>query len=83
MVFGRLAHAPELVKGVAEAYEGITTEAFERGGTERSVRHAPTLGVPYADTAYRPMRELIGTARGERLSRLHLLGGRPRLRTCW
>ena len=54
------AHAPELVKGVAEAYEGITTEAFDAAAREffASATH-PTLGVPYVDTAYRPMRELI------------------------
>jgi phosphoserine phosphatase len=55
------AHAPELIRGVAEAYEGITTEAFEAAVREffASATH-PTLGVPYGDAAYRPMRELIG-----------------------
>ena len=54
------AHAPELIKGVAEAYEGITTEAFEAAAREffASATH-PTLGVPYVDATYRPMRELI------------------------
>jgi len=54
------AHAPELIKAVAEAYEGITTEAFDAAAREffASATH-PTLGVPYADTTYRPMRELI------------------------
>ena len=54
------AHAPELIKGVAEAYEGITTEAFDAAARDffASATH-PTLGVPYVDTAYRPMRELI------------------------
>jgi len=55
------AHAPELIKGVAEAYEGITTEAFDAAAREffASATH-PTLGVLYADATYRPMRELIG-----------------------
>lgn len=54
------AHAPELIKGVAEAYEGITTEAFDAAAREffASATH-PTLGVLYADATYRPMRELI------------------------
>lgn len=54
------AHVPELVKGVTEAFGGITTEAFEDAarGFFASATH-PTLGVPYTQTAYRPMRELI------------------------
>ena len=54
------AHVPEMIKGVTEAYEDITVEAFEvavRGFFE-SARH-PTLGVPYTEVTYRPMRELI------------------------
>ena len=75
------AHAPELIKGVAEAYEGITTEAFEAAARDffASATH-PTLGVPYIDATYRPMRELIESLEGNGFSGLHLLGGRPRLR---
>jgi phosphoserine phosphatase len=51
---------PELVKGVTEAYDGITTETFEDAVREffASARH-PTLGVPDTQVGYRPMRELI------------------------
>jgi len=54
------AHVPELIKGVTEAYEGITVEAFEAavGDFFKAGRH-PTLGVPYTEVAYRPMRELL------------------------
>jgi len=54
------AHVPELVKGVTEAFEGTTVEAFDAAAREffASASH-PTLGVPYARTVYRPMRELI------------------------
>lgn len=55
------AHVPEVLKGVTEAYSGITTEAFDAAVREffATATH-PTLGVPYARTAYAPMRELIG-----------------------
>jgi phosphoglycolate phosphatase-like HAD superfamily hydrolase len=54
------AHVPELVKGVSEAFGGITTEAFDAAVCEffASAVH-PTLGVTYTQVAYRPMRELI------------------------
>ena len=54
------AHVPELIKGVTEAYEGITVEAFEAAVDDffKAARH-PTLGVPYSEVAYRPMRELL------------------------
>jgi phosphoserine phosphatase len=54
------AHVPELLKGVTEAFEGITTEAFEAAAREffAAAVH-PTLDVPYAQTVYRPMRELL------------------------
>jgi phosphoserine phosphatase len=54
------AHVPELIKGVTEAFEGITVEAFEAAASEffASATH-PTLGVPYTQTAFRPMVELI------------------------
>ena len=49
-----------MLKGVTEAYEGITVEAFEAAVRDffESARH-PTLGVPYTEVTYRPMRELI------------------------
>jgi phosphoglycolate phosphatase-like HAD superfamily hydrolase len=55
------AHVPELVKGVTEAFGGITTEAFDAAVCEffASAQH-PTLNVPYTRVAYRPMLELIG-----------------------
>jgi phosphoserine phosphatase len=53
-------HLPELVKGVTEAHDAITTEAFEQAVTRffASTTH-PTRGVPYTQMGYRPMRELI------------------------
>jgi phosphoserine phosphatase len=55
-----LDHVPELTRGVTEAYDGITVEAFEQAVREffDTARH-PALGVPYTRLAYRPMRELI------------------------
>jgi uncharacterized protein (TIGR00730 family) len=54
------AHVPELIKGVTEAFGGITTGAFDAAARDffASVVH-PTLGRPYTQVAYRPMRELI------------------------
>jgi phosphoserine phosphatase len=54
------AHVPELLKGVTEAYTGITVEAFDTAVAAffASAVH-PTLGVPYTGVAYRPMRQLI------------------------
>ena len=53
-------HLPELIKGVTEAYDGITTAAFEQAVRDffDTARH-PTLGVPYTGIGYRPMRQLI------------------------
>ena len=53
-------HAPELIKGVGAAFEGITVEAFEAAVRDffATARH-PSLGVPYTEATYRPMRELI------------------------
>jgi len=55
-----LDHVPELIRGVTEAYDGITTEAFERAVNEffATALH-PTLGVPYTEVAYVPMQELL------------------------
>ena len=57
---GILDHVPELTRGVTEAYEGITTEAFEQAVREffDAARH-PVFAVPYTGLGYRPMRELI------------------------
>ena len=54
------AHVPELVKGVTEAYAGMTTDAFDAAVCEffASAVH-PILGVPYTQAAYRPMLELM------------------------
>ncbi len=54
------AHVPELIKGVTEAYGGITADAFDEAvsGFFASAAH-PTLGRPYTQVAYRPMVELI------------------------
>ncbi len=55
-----LDHVPELIRGVSEAFGGITTDEFERAVREffDTVTH-PTLGVPYTKLTYRPMRELL------------------------
>jgi phosphoserine phosphatase len=54
------AHVPELIKGVTEAFEGITVEDFEAAASEffASASH-PALGVSYTQTTFRPMVELI------------------------
>ena len=55
-----LDHVPDLVKGVSEAYGGITVEAFEQAVRQFFATAAhPTLGLPYTKTGYRPMRELL------------------------
>jgi phosphoserine phosphatase len=61
---GMLAHAPELTRGLAEAYEGITVQAFEKAVRAffNTARH-PVLGVPYTKLGYLPMRELIDLLR--------------------
>ena len=52
---------PELVRGVSEAFGGITTDAVRAGRSASSStrRRHPTLGVDYTSLSYRPMRELI------------------------
>ena len=57
----RLAeHIPELARGIGEAFGGLTTDEFEAEALHffRTVLH-PTLGVPYTQTVYRPMIELL------------------------
>ena len=57
---GILGHVPALAWGVTEAYEGITTETFEKGARRFfDIARHPAFGVPYTSLAYRPMRELI------------------------
>jgi phosphoserine phosphatase len=57
---GLLDHVPELLEGVTEAYKGITTSEFESAVRAffDAVRH-PTLGIPYTQVGYKPMRELL------------------------
>ena len=51
---------PELLKGVTEAYEGITVEAFEQAVQQFfATVTQPTLGLPDTRVGYRPMRELL------------------------
>jgi phosphoserine phosphatase len=58
---GMLDHLPEVITGVAEAYDGITVGAFDTEVRRffDAQRH-PALGVPYQQTAFAPMRELVG-----------------------
>jgi len=59
-----LDDVPDLVKGVTEAYEGITVGAFEQAVRQFFATAAhPTLGLPYTKTGYRPMRELLDLLR--------------------
>jgi len=59
-----LDHVPDLVKGVDEAYDGITVGAFEQAVLEffATATH-PTLGVPYTKIGYQPMRGLLDLLR--------------------
>jgi phosphoserine phosphatase len=59
-----LARVPALTRGMAEAYEGITVQAFEKAVRAffDTARH-PVLGVPYTKLGYLPMRELIDLLR--------------------
>ena len=61
---GLLDHVPELVKGVTEAYDWITVEAFEDAVRAffAAASH-PTLGRPYTQVGYQPMIELLGLLR--------------------
>jgi len=55
-----LDHVPDLVKGVGEAYEGVTVADFERAVRQffATATH-PVLGLPYTKVGYQPMRELL------------------------
>ena len=61
---GLQEHIPELIKGVTEAYGGITTTAFEEAvhAFFEEAAH-PTLGRPYTQVGYRPMHELLDLLR--------------------
>jgi hypothetical protein len=54
------SHLADLLKGIGEAYQGYTVEAFEQAVLKffATATH-PTLGVPYTKTGYQPMRELL------------------------
>jgi phosphoglycolate phosphatase-like HAD superfamily hydrolase len=53
-------HVPDLVRGISEAFAGLSTEAFEAEVLDffREARH-PTLGRRYTEVTYAPMRELL------------------------
>lgn len=53
-------HQSELLKGLGEAQAGLTTDEFETHARDffASATH-PRFGVPYTETVYRPMLELI------------------------
>src|SRR3954454_24002988 len=55
-----LDHLPDLLRGLGEAFGGITTDEFEAAAQEffDKARH-PTLGVAYTQGTYKPMRELL------------------------
>ena len=57
---GLADHLPDLVRGLSEAYSGLTTDEFETHVRDffDYAKH-PTLGTPYGDLAYAPMRELL------------------------
>ncbi len=75
------SRVPDLVAGVAEAFEGITTEAFEEMVREffDTATH-PTLGVPYTQTRVPPHARAARPAARQRLPRLHLHRRRSGLR---
>jgi len=55
-----LGHATKLPKAIADSHAGMTTEAFEQAvGEFLDTATHPTLGVPYTETGYLPMIDLI------------------------
>jgi len=53
-------HVPDLVRGVSEAFSGLTTQAFEHEvNAFFSAERHPTLNRPYTELVYTPMRELL------------------------
>ena len=59
-IAGILSDLPDLIKGVTQAYDGITTEAFDQEvrGFFASAQH-PKFATPYTACAFQPMRELL------------------------
>jgi len=71
-----LDHVPDLVKGVTEAYGGITVGAFEQAvGEFFATTTHPTLGLPYTDTGYQPMRDLLDLLRARQFNAFICSGG--------
>ncbi len=55
-----LDHVPDLVRGVGEAFGGITPDAFAQEVDDFfGSAHNPILNVPYTAVTYRPMRDLV------------------------
>ena len=53
-------HLPDVLRGAAEAYTGVTVAAFEQAVQEFFATSAhPKFGVPYTSLGYQPMRELL------------------------
>jgi phosphoserine phosphatase len=54
------SHLPDLFKGIGEAYEGYSVDAFEEAVLDffATATH-PTLRLPYTKLGYRPMREML------------------------
>jgi phosphoserine phosphatase len=59
-------HVPDLVRGVSEAFSGLTTRAFEDevGAFFSAARH-PTLDRPYTELVYTPMLDLVRFLEGK------------------
>jgi phosphoserine phosphatase len=55
-----VSHVPDVVRGVSDAFAGLTPHAFEAQVLDffAEARH-PTLDVPYTSVSYAPMRELL------------------------
>ena len=70
------SHVPELLKGLGEAFGGITVDAFEEKvrAFYADARH-PTLGLPYTQVGYRPMRELLDLLHASEVSVFICSGG--------
>jgi phosphoglycolate phosphatase-like HAD superfamily hydrolase len=69
-------HIPELLKGLAEGFGGITTAEFETRaqGFFGEARH-PTLGRTYTQLGYVPMRELLDLLRANEFRVFICTGG--------
>jgi phosphoglycolate phosphatase-like HAD superfamily hydrolase len=69
-------HIPELLKGMGEAFGGITVDAFEQevAAFFADARH-PTLGRAYTDVGYAPMIELLDLLRANEFKVFICTGG--------